>query len=162
MSGWRQPCRLRWRGARAAGAGLAGGRQGRLPVALGLAAVALSVILPPPPAPAVHGDGGPVTTITPEYARRLLAAGDALIFIDLRPGAQHAERLPGARSVPLPELPRRYEEIPRTGRVVLYCACPAEELQAAYRFLRDRGYRNVSILEEGFAGWVRRGYPLER
>jgi rhodanese-related sulfurtransferase len=33
---------------------------------------------------------------------------------------------------------------------------------AAYRFLSGEGYRNVSVMEEGFPGWVKRGYPLER
>jgi rhodanese-related sulfurtransferase len=71
-------------------------------------------------------------------------------------------RLPGARSVPLAQLRRRYGEIPRTGPVILYCACPPEEIMAAYRFLSGEGYRNVSVMEEGFPGWVKRGYPLER
>ena len=64
--------------------------------------------------------------------------------------------------MPLALLRRRYGEIPRTGLVILYCACSPEEINAAYRFLGDEGYRNVGILEEGFDGWVKRGYGLER
>ncbi len=115
------------------------------------------------PAPAGHGTGGPVLAIPAEYAKRLLDEGDQPIFVDLRPAGEFRRtRLPRARSVPLSELRRRHAEVPRTGRVILYCACPLEEVQAAYQFLRDQGYRNISVMEEGFPGWVKRGYPVER
>lgn len=115
------------------------------------------------PASAGHGSGGgPVLAIPPESAKRLLAAGDPLLFVDLRaPEEFRTSRLPGARSIPLTELRRRYGEVPRVGRVILYCACTPLEIQAAYQFLRDQGYRNVSVMEERFPGWVKRGYPLE-
>jgi ArsR family transcriptional regulator len=98
-----------------------------------------------------------------EHVKRLLDAGARLIFIDLRPAEEFGQgRLPGAHSVPLRELDRRYAEVPRTGHVILYCACPTEVVEAAYRFLRGQGYRNLSIMEDGFPGWVKHGYPLER
>lgn len=128
-----------------------------------VALTALWGILSALPASAGHGTGGPVLAIPAEYAKRLLDEGDQPIFVDLRPAGEFRKsRLPGARSLPLSELRRRYAEIPRTSRVILYCACPPLEVQAAYQFLRDEGYRNISVMEEGFPGWVKRGYPLER
>jgi rhodanese-related sulfurtransferase len=128
-----------------------------------LVASAAVAAVPVPPAFAAHGPAGPVLALPPEYAKRLLDAGERPIFIDLRPAGEYEHgRLPGARSLPIRELRRRHAEIPRAGRVVLYCACPSEETEAAYQFLRDQGYRNVSVLEEGFPGWVKRGYPVER
>jgi rhodanese-related sulfurtransferase len=128
-----------------------------------LALTALSSALVPLPASAGHGTGGPVLQIPAEYVKRLLDEGDRPIFVDLRPPDEfRRERLPRAHSLPLSELRRRYAEVPRTGRVVLYCSCPSEEVQAAYQFLRDQGYRNVSVMEEGFPGWVKRGYPVEQ
>ena len=110
-----------------------------------------------------HGTGGPVLAIPAEYAKRLLDEGDRPIFIDLRPVEEFRKgRLPRARSLPISELRRRFAEVPRTGRVILYCACPPEEIQAGYQYLRDQGYRNLSVMEEGFPGWVKRGYPVER
>ena len=115
------------------------------------------------PAAAGHGTGGPVLAIPAEYAKRLLDAGDRLIFVDIRPADEFRKgRVPGARSLPLTEFRRRYAEVPRTGRVILYCACPLEEIQTAYQFLRDQGYRNIAVIEDGFLGWAKRGYPLER
>jgi rhodanese-related sulfurtransferase len=127
-------------------------------------ALALALAAPgAPPACAAHGASVMAPTVQAEYVKRLLGAGEPVILIDLRSGESFGQgRLPGARSVPLAQLRRRYGEIPRTGLVILYCACPPEEMMAAYRFLNDEGYRNVSVLEEGFAGWVKRGYGLER
>ncbi len=78
-----------------------------------------------------HGTGGPVLAIPPDYARRLVDEGDRPIFVDLRPLEEFRKgRLPGACSLPISELRRRFAEVPRTGRVILYCACPPEEIQA--------------------------------
>jgi len=124
---------------------------------------ALWIVLATLPAAAGHGTGGPVLSVPAPYVKRLLDEGEMLIFIDLRPADEFKrERLPGARSVPLRELLRRYAEVPRTGRVILYCDCLPEEIQAAYQSLRDQGYRNISVMEEGFPGWVKRGYSVER
>jgi rhodanese-related sulfurtransferase len=93
----------------------------------------------------------------------MLEAGETLVFIDLRPAEEFkAGRLPGARSIPFGDVPKRYAEIPRTSRVILYCACSLKEVLPGHQFLWDRGYRNISVLEEGFPGWVERGFPVER
>ncbi|HJV55268.1 MAG TPA: rhodanese-like domain-containing protein [Methylomirabilota bacterium] len=114
------------------------------------------------PARAAHGAPIPVLTTDPEYAKRLLDAGQPLAFVDLRPAADFARsRLPHARSIPLPELRRRFHEIPRAELVILYCDCPAEELAAAFRFVVAEGYQNASVLADGFKGWIKRGYPVE-
>ena len=135
----------------------------RVLIGLGLTSVAFWGGLSALPASAGHGTGGLVLAIPSEYAKRLLDAGDRPIFVDLRPAEEFKKgRLPGARSIPQPDLPWRYAEIPRAGRVILYCACPSGEILATYQFLRDQGYRNISVMADGFPGWVKRGYPLER
>lgn len=128
-----------------------------------LALTALCGVLAALPAGAGHETGASYQGFPAEHVKRLLDAGARLVFVDLRPPEEFTQgRLPGARSIPLRELRRHYAEVPRTGHVILYCACPSEEVQAAYRFLRDQGYRNLSIMEDGFPGWVKRGYPLDR
>lgn len=129
------------------------------PVALSALLSALGAL----PATGGHDTSAPVLPVPAPYAKRLLDEGERLLFIDLRSTDEFGRgRLPGARSLPLRELRRRYAEIPRTGRVMLYCDCPPEEVRAAFQFLSDQGYRNISVVEEGFPGWIRRGYPVER
>jgi rhodanese-related sulfurtransferase len=102
--------------------------------------------------------------IAPDHAKKLLDSGETVLFFDLRePEDFKKEHLPGARSVPLKELSKRFQKIPRTGRVVLYCSCPEGKIEEgyAYQLLRQMGYRNVSVLEGGFTEWRRLGYPVE-
>lgn len=110
-----------------------------------------------------HETGASYQGFPAEHVKRLLDAGARLIFVDLRPPEEFRQgHLPGARSIPLRELRRRSAEVPRTGHVILYCTCPPEEIQAAYGFLRNQGYRNLSIMEDGYPAWAKRGYPLDR
>ena len=109
-----------------------------------------------------HGKDDDVDLITVEQVKRFLDTREKLILIDLRPAADFKQRrLPGARSIPLTELKQRLSEIPRAGRVILYCDCrPADEAEAFY-LLRDNGHRNVAVLQEGFSRWTSLNYPLE-
>ncbi len=113
---------------------------------------------------AAAGHGGPdapLAFISAADLKALLDRGRPLV-VDLRPvDAFRQGHLPGARSIPLRELRRRAVEIPRE-RLVLYCGCPGDELEAAYRFLTGLGIERIQALEGDFAGWLGRGYPLER
>jgi rhodanese-related sulfurtransferase len=113
-------------------------------------------------ADAGHGRDDDVDLITVEQVKRFLDIREKLTLVDLRPAADFKQkRLPGARSIPLTELKQRLSEIPRAGRVVLYCDCrPADEAEAFY-LLRDNGHRNVAVLQEGFSRWTSLNYPLE-
>src|SRR5919109_1805546 len=109
-----------------------------------------------------HGVEDTVESLTPERAKQLLDAGEKLVFIDLRPAKEFQQnRLPGARSIPIAELATRYNEIPKSGRVVLYCECKPYDVADRAVFLEYRGYRNIFIMPEGYSGWTKRGYPLE-
>lgn len=115
------------------------------------------------PAAAGHGPDWTVLTIKAEYVKRLMDGGQPLILIDLQPEDEYQKgHLPGARSFPLSELRSRFQGIPKTGLVVLYCACPLEEIEAAYLFLRGQSYRNLVLMDEGFRIWVKKGYPVAR
>jgi rhodanese-related sulfurtransferase len=127
-------------------------------VSLVLVGLALGAV----PACAAHGDTGPIKTISHADLKALLDRGQRPLLVDLRPAEAYREgHLPGARSIPIRELRRRQAEIP-AGQVILYCDCPREELEAAYRFLVERGAQDVRGLDEPFARWVARGYPVVR
>jgi rhodanese-related sulfurtransferase len=83
-------------------------------------------------------------------------------LIDLRPAAAFGQgHLPGARSMPIAELRFRAREIP-PGRIVLYCDCAAEDMEAAYGLLWSLGWNDVRALANGLAGWIASGYSIAR
>ena len=109
-----------------------------------------------------HGVEDTIDMLAAERVKQLMDAGEKLTFIDLRPAKEFQQtRLPGARSIPIAEVASRYGEIPKTGRVILYCDCKTYDISDRAVFLEYRGYRNIFVMPEGYSGWVKRGYPLE-
>jgi rhodanese-related sulfurtransferase len=109
-----------------------------------------------------HGVEDTVDNLSADRVKQLMDAGEKVVFIDLRPAKEYQEkRLPGARSIPIAEIASRFGEIPKSGRVILYCDCKPYDVADRVVFLEYRGYRNIFIMPEGFTGWVKRGYPLE-
>ena len=106
-----------------------------------------------------------VSCITPDRVKQLIEVGEPVFLFDLRETEKFKrERLPGAVSLPLKELPAHMAKVPRTGRVVLYCTCGPGNIEEAYGYqlLRDQGYRNVSVLVGGITEWMKRGYPVDK
>ena len=86
----------------------------------------------------------------------------AVTVLDVRPPEEYAAgHLPGALSVPLRELERRLEELPRDREIVAYCRGPYCVLAVeAVEILRARGF-TAFRLEDGVADWRARGLPVE-
>ncbi|MEY4490011.1 MAG: hypothetical protein RIQ79_2519 [Verrucomicrobiota bacterium] len=95
---------------------------------------------PPSPAPASADEE---TTTT----------DGAILLLDVREPSETALGvLPGARLLPLGELDARAAaEVPRSGRVVIYCAKGGRSLRAV-RQLRASGWTNVVSLRAGYDG----------
>ena len=105
-----------------------------------------------------------IEPISAERVKKLIEGGEKFAFVDLRPAGDFQKgHLPGALSIPITELPKRLGEIPKAGRVVLYCACPPGGVDESYSYLmlRGKGYRNVAVLENGFSAWTQRKFPTE-
>ena len=115
------------------------------------------------PAQAGHTPGASFPTLRSDAVKRLLDVREPVVLVDMRKPAEYrAGHLPGAISLPMAELERRYREIPKAARVVLYCQCPLEEMGSVYSFLSSLGYRNLVVLEDGFDGWFKSQYPVVR
>jgi rhodanese-related sulfurtransferase/DNA-binding MarR family transcriptional regulator len=100
-------------------------------------------------------------TITPAALQAGIGRGDT-VLLDVRPAEEFsAGHLPGARSIPLEELPTRVAELPTDALIVTYCRGPlcvyADEALAQVAASGRRGAR----LEEGIAEWRLAGYPVE-
>jgi rhodanese-related sulfurtransferase len=128
-----------------------------------VASLALAMMFRPAVASAGHGTEDDVVTITAEQVKVFLDAREKIILVDLRPVKDFQKtRLPGARSLPMKELDKRFHEIPKSGRVVLYCDCPQNQIiEQAYQLLKDYGYRNTAVMADAFQEWLSRKYPVE-
>ena len=111
-----------------------------------------------------HDFEEPVDYTRQEQVKKLIDIGEDVTFIDIRSAEEFAKgHLPGAKSIPIDVLGHRWQEIPTSGRVVLYCACPPGEKDEMFAFtlMRQEKYRNVTVLEDGYNVWVKSGYPIE-
>lgn len=114
-----------------------------------------------------------IREISPEEAHRRLeaAASEGHFFLDVREADEFdAGRIPGARSVPRGFLevkadlvhPKRDPWLAdRDRRLVVYCGGGHRSALAA-QALQQMGFRDVVSMAEGWTGWTRRGYEIER
>ena len=119
-------------------------------------------VFPPAVALAGHGVEDTVETTLPvEKVKQLIDAGEKLTFIDLRPAKEFQEkRIPGACSILLAEWRTASTIFPSPAEWCFIATKPYDVADRAV-FLEYRGYRNIFVMPEGYAGWVKRGYPLE-
>jgi len=114
-----------------------------------------------------------IQEIQPEAAKTIFDAPDqeGWHFVDVRePEEFSAGHIPQARSFPRGFLEVRADlEHPkrdpwlqdRSRKLILYCGGGQRSALAA-RTLKEMGFREVVSLQEGWAGWSRRGYPETR
>lgn len=99
--------------------------------------------------------------VTFKELRQLMRDGDVTV-VDVRPAEEYqAGHIPGALSIPVPDLKRRLREIPKAKEVIAYCRgryC-VYSLEAV-TLLRRKGYR-ARRTHEGLPDWRAAGLPLE-
>lgn len=112
-------------------------------------------------AEAYLGDRSQLEAISREELARRLEEG-AVLVLDVRPAAEYrAGHLPGARSLPLSELHRQLQFLPRDVDVVAYCRGPyCAYADEAVRELRRHGFA-ARRLEDGFPEWRHADLPIE-
>ena len=94
----------------------------------------------------------------------LMQAGTAPIIIDVRSATARALEprwIPGALHVPIQEIGRHLQDLPRDRDIILYCACPSEASAARVaRLLMNHGFMKVRPLYGGLDAWVAAGYAV--
>ena len=76
-----------------------------------------------------------------------------VIILDVRtPGEYRDGHIPGARLIPLDELPNRLHDVPKEEKVYVICRSGNRSSQAV-RLLRDKGFSNVYNVTSGMNGW---------
>ncbi|MFQ5538479.1 MAG: molybdopterin-synthase adenylyltransferase MoeB [Gemmatimonadota bacterium] len=105
----------------------------------------------------LHPAGGPVPEVTPGEVEELLAGGGSALLLDVRePWEWEVSSLEteGAVLMPLGEVERRMDELPRDRPIVVYCRS-GERSRDAARLLLKAGFAEVYNLRGGILAWAR-------
>ena len=103
-----------------------------------------------------HSAGATVsaTEITPVELKKKLDAGETPFILDVRePNEYQINRIPGSTLIPLGELPRRYQELPKDRQIVAHCKMGGRSAKAQ-DFLKTVGFADVLNLKGGILAWI--------
>jgi rhodanese-related sulfurtransferase len=103
-----------------------------------------------------------VSAVVPEIDIDELARvrDSGVVLVDVRePDEFESFHVPGARLIPLADVPERIEEIPERERVYVICLTGARSAKAV-EFLNRQGYDSVNVVG-GSKAWLEAGHPVE-
>jgi rhodanese-related sulfurtransferase len=84
-----------------------------------------------------------------------------IYLLDVRTLGEYTQkRIKGARLIPIDQIQRRINEIPKNRPIIVICETGMRSSQVG-RYLDSLGYQGVSNLSQGIMGWQLRGYPIE-
>ena len=99
--------------------------------------------------------------ITAVELKKKLDAGETPFILDVRePNEYQINRIPGSMLIPLGELPRRYQELPKDREIVSQCKMGGRSAKAM-DFLKPSASRNVKNLKGGILDWVDKVDPSQ-
>jgi len=85
--------------------------------------------------------------------KRKLDSGDNFLLIDVRePYEYQIARIPGARLIPLGELPKRLRELDPNAEIIAQCKSGARS-QKAVDLMKQHGFKNVRNMIGGITAW---------
>ena len=108
------------------------------------------------PAAQDHSAGATVsaTEITPVELKAKLDAGETPFILDVRePNEYQINKIPGSTLIPLGELPRRYQELPKDRQIVAHCKMGGRSAKAQ-DYLKTVGFSDVLNLKGGILAWI--------
>jgi adenylyltransferase/sulfurtransferase len=99
--------------------------------------------------------------ITPVELKKKLDAGETPFVLDVRePNEYQINRIGGSTLIPLGELPRRYQELPKDREIVAQCKMGGRSAKAM-DFLKSVGFTNVKNLKGGILEWIDKVDPTQ-
>jgi molybdopterin/thiamine biosynthesis adenylyltransferase/rhodanese-related sulfurtransferase len=110
-------------------------------------------VAPAAPEAAVStGHSNETETDVRELKRKIDAQEDFFLLDVREPNEYQIGKIPGSTLIPLGEVPRRLNEIPRDKEIIVQCKMGGRSARAA-AFLREQGYSNVKNLKGGILDW---------
>ncbi len=101
--------------------------------------------------------------VSAEQLNQAIQDSSRLVILDARSKvAWRQTHIPGAIPVPYYEDPAEFTKyIPKENTfIVAYCACPHAASGRVINKLRNLGYENTAIMDEGILVWAQHGYPV--
>ncbi len=100
-------------------------------------------------------------SITLEEARAALDASSAVV-IDIREPSEHATGVAkGARLIPMGQLGKRLDTLPKPGTQPLLIICNTQSRSSKIvEQLHAAGFTNASYVHGGMSQWAARGWPM--
>ena len=97
--------------------------------------------------------------ISVETLKEMRDTRQDFVLVDVRnPDEVEICEIAGSVKLPLPELPQRFQELPKDKLIVLHCKMGGRSARAL-KFLRDQGYPNLKNVAGGISAWVERIDP---
>jgi adenylyltransferase/sulfurtransferase len=114
------------------------------------------------PEPEIAVDAGvPDWEITAVTLKARLDAGENLFILDVRePNEYQINRIQGSTLIPLGELPRRYQELPRDVEIIAQCKIGGRSAKAM-EYLKSVGFDRVKNLRGGILDWIDKVDPSQ-
>jgi sulfur-carrier protein adenylyltransferase/sulfurtransferase len=112
----------------------------------------------------VRGQEPPVSpdaqwNTTVQDLKRRLDARENVFILDVRnPEEFQICRIPGSILMPLPELPRRFQELDKNREIVIHCKSGMRSWKAL-QFLRGQGFQRMKNLQGGIIEWAQKIDP---
>lgn len=101
-------------------------------------------------------------TVGTVEALKDLLAGGGVVLVDVREPNEYAEgHIPGAVNIPIRQLAKNLDKLPKDKPVVVYCRT-GHRAGMATAVLRLLGYTNVRNFTPAMVGWTKAGEPVER
>lgn len=101
------------------------------------------------------------TIILPQELKRKLDAKDeSIVLLDIRTQEERSEaKIEPSMFIPMMELLKRLDELPKDKLLVIYCASGGRSAFAV-NILRSKGF-NVQNLAGGILAWQNLNYPVQ-
>ena len=97
--------------------------------------------------------GSNTGVIDPTEVKQKLDRGDDFMLIDVRePHEYQIARIPGAKLIPLGELPKHLNELDRDTEIVMHCKSGGRSQQAV-DLLKANKFSNVRNMTGGITAW---------
>ena len=113
------------------------------------------------PAEPSHATPAATPDMTVQELKARVDAGNAPVIVDVREPAEFDIcRIPGARLIPLGQLPARIGELDPTSEVVLHCKAGGRSAKAT-ALLRERGFTHARNLSGGVLAWIDQVDPTQ-